>query len=300
MEARNREEWLKVRRLGVGGSDAPAVLGLSKWKTPLEVYLEKIGETPDGPITSSMEWGIRLEKIVREAYSDKTGRAVTLPNKILVHPVHKWMFANLDGITDDHRILECKTSAFEKDWGEPGTDEIPLHYLIQVQHQMAVTNFPRTDVAVLIGGRDFLIYTVVADPTTQGSIIDMEHAFMQRVWKKDPPPPVSTEDATLAYRRSEPKAIFAEKNIEDMVLAMKDLKGQLSKLENEIENYSLDIRLFMGFNDTLIGAEGQTLATWKSTKDSMKFDEETFKRENPELYAKYLNPKPGHRRFLLK
>src|SRR5512139_912790 len=97
-----REEWLKERSNGIGGSDAAPICGLSPWKSAYQVWLEKRGEA-DGPQQDNepMFWGRTLEPVIRQRYADVTGRTVTVPNEILVHPKYDWMLASLDGIAGD-------------------------------------------------------------------------------------------------------------------------------------------------------------------------------------------------------
>jgi putative phage-type endonuclease len=142
MDAQIYEE----RKKGIGGSDAPAVLGVSPWCTPYQVYLEKTGQIDRSLEDSeSMFWGRTLEPVIRQRYADVTGRRVIIPDRILRHPGFGFMIGNLDGIAQDNRVLEVKTARTPEGWGEPGSNEIPDPYMIQVQHYMAITAFPVAD-----------------------------------------------------------------------------------------------------------------------------------------------------------
>jgi putative phage-type endonuclease len=189
------------RRRGIGGSDAPAILGVSKWRTPLDIYLEKRGEGEPQPESPAMRWGTALEPVVRQAYADLTGETVRVPG-LLVHPERLWMLAHVDGLTESGRLVEIKTARMADGWGEPGTDEIPDAYLIQVQHYLSVTAISVADVAVLIGGSDFRVYEVPADADLQGVIVAAEVDFWDRVQTGRPPDPVSLADAKPGDRRS--------------------------------------------------------------------------------------------------
>lgn len=104
-EGLTREEWLALRRRGIGGSDVAAILGLSKWHSPLDVYRDKIGEGADQPDSPAMEWGRRLEPVIREKYAEATGLAVEKPDLMLISGDHPYMVADLDGICSDGRSL---------------------------------------------------------------------------------------------------------------------------------------------------------------------------------------------------
>ena len=86
-----------------------------------------------------------------------------LPEKILYHSKYPFMLASLDGFTDDNRVVEIKTARSGKGWGEPGSNEIPDYYILQVQHYMIVTGFEVTDVPVSIAGGSPELYEVPAD-----------------------------------------------------------------------------------------------------------------------------------------
>jgi putative phage-type endonuclease len=186
--ADDRATFLANRLTGLGGSDAAVALGVSPWRTPLELYLEKRGEIPPIDETEPMRWGKLLEPVIRQRYSDMTGRTVRVP-PFMRHPKHEFITAHPDGITDDMRLFEAKTARSADGWGEQGSDQIPQYYLLQVQHYMLVTATPVSDVAVLIGGSDFRTYEVPADVELQEMIVEGEAAFWRRVQEGNPPEP---------------------------------------------------------------------------------------------------------------
>jgi putative phage-type endonuclease len=294
-----REEWLAERRKGLGGSDAAAVVGLSPYRTPLQVYLDKIGELVEEVSSPAIHWGNVLEPILRQEYSNQTGRVVYLPQGVLKHEKHPFMLATLDGYTDDGRVVELKTTRFPDDWGEPGTDEIPQHYLLQVQHYMAVTKFPVADVAVLIGGQDFRIYEVPADKEIQEMMIEAEAKFWEQVEKQIPPEPRSAEDILLRFRISNGKPIEASPEILDRVKLLKDLKAELKTTEEAVEQIVNEVKIYMGEFDTLTLGD-MPLISWKNTKAGQEFNEKQFKEDHSDLYTEYLVEKAPSRRFLVK
>jgi putative phage-type endonuclease len=192
MNAENREGWLALRRTGIGGSDAPAIMGISPWRTPLEVYFEKIGLAPALEESEPMRWGNLLEPVIRAEYARRTGYTVRYePNESLPHPKYAFMRASFDGLAFPReaptRVLQCKASRSADAWGEPGTDEVPEVYNIQVQHEMAVAHSPVADIAVLIAGSDFRIYQVEADRELQEMLIEAEAMFWSRVQAREEP-----------------------------------------------------------------------------------------------------------------
>jgi putative phage-type endonuclease len=197
-------EQRELRHRGIGGSEAAAALGLSPWMTAFELYHVKrapLAEESDAPW---LRWGQLLEPVVRDEYARETGRAVTAKNETLRHPEpdRPWMLCTPDGITACGRLYEGKIARMGgPEWGEPGTDQVPLPYLIQVQHNMAVTGLPVADLAVLIGNSDFRVYTIAADAELQQQIAEAEAAFWQRVLDGTPPDPDWQSRRTLAALR---------------------------------------------------------------------------------------------------
>lgn len=180
-------EQLAERRTGIGGSDCAAVLGLSTYKTALELYLEKRGELANSyEETEDMWWGRMMEPIVRQKYAEKTGRVVLMPPGTLRHPEHPFMLAHIDGYTTDRRGYEGKTAFRSLGWGEEGSDEVPQSYLLQCHHYLTVCQFPVWDVAVLIG-RKYATYEIPADHEMSEMLIEAETDFMRRVREGDPP-----------------------------------------------------------------------------------------------------------------
>ena len=126
----NREQWLTVRKGGIGSSDAAAAVGLNPYKSQLGLWLEKTGrdgglpKTDPNDETSPMYWGTLLESIVAAHYTKRTGHKVRRINAVLQHRREAWMLANLDREVigaADVQILECKTAGMNGATPSPGT-----------------------------------------------------------------------------------------------------------------------------------------------------------------------------------
>jgi putative phage-type endonuclease len=300
-----RDEWLAARRSGIGGSDAAAVLGLSRWRSPLDVYLDKTGEAGDPEDTPAMYWGRRLERVILEAYVEQTGLAVDAPvgvYRLLRSSERPWQLYSPDAMADD-RLVEIKTARTSEGWGEPGTDEVPDDYAIQVQHGMAVTGLQRCDVAVLIGGSDFRVYTVERDDALIAHLIAAEAAFWARVERRDPPPPRTYTEAQRLWGRSEPprSPVYATDEVEAAYRELLSVRDQLAELERRKEELQALLCAEMADRgDTLIGASGQPIATWTLVKARETFDAKSFGKDHPDLYAAYLRTGAPTRRFNIK
>lgn len=305
MNAPTRAEWLEARRTGIGGSDVAPILGLSKWSTPLQVYQQKRGELGEQPENDAMRWGRYLEPVVRQAYADQTGNEVRVLPTMIRHPVHEFMVANLDGfVAPEHaprRVFEAKTARSADGWGEPGTDQIPQPYLLQVQHYLAVTGFIVADVAVLIGGSDFRLYEVPEDRELQEMLVDAEHEFWQRVQRGDPPEPVTVADAVARWgRSSRADCVMATDEVTLALQTVRAARASIQQAEAIEESAKAVILRALGECDTLVDATGKTLATWKASAPPMRFDASALKAAHPELHAQFLKPGDPSRRFLLK
>lgn len=301
----NREQWLAQRRTGIGGSDVAAILGLSRYATPLSVYQEKRGEIEPQADNDAMRWGRYLEPVVRQAYADETGNEVRVLDELVRHPANDFMIANLDGFvlpeSGPRRVFEAKTSRTSEGWGEPGSDQIPQPYLLQVQHYMAVSGFTIADVAVLIGGSDFRIYEVPEDLELQQMMIEAEDEFWQRVLKGEPPEPVSYADVQARFgRSSKTNSVLAGDDVLQALQALRELKTQAKNIELAEEQCKAVVMMAMGESDTLIGPQGHTVATWKASAAPKRFDNIAFKAKHPDLYDLFVSVGEPSRRFLLK
>jgi len=297
----DREAWLLERMTGIGGSDAAAVMGLSKWRTPLDVFLDKRGEGSPVVENESMRWGTVLEPAIRQEYAERTGQVVRVPEAIIRHPQRPYMLATLDGVTDSGRLLEIKTARNAEGWGEVGTSDIPEAYLIQVQHYLTVTALSVADVAVLISGSDFRIYEVPADPELQDLIVGAESSFWRMVEAGEPPPPKTAEDAMRRFRTVRPGAsVTATQEIEDIVANLARMRTAAAELEGMQDAHKALVMGFTGAAETLVDLKGNALVTWKQQKGAARFDTAAFKADSPDLYAEYVKAGEPTRRFLLK
>jgi len=295
-------KWLEERRKGIGGSDIAAIMGLSPFKTAYQVYREKRKEVEDWQGNELTDWGKRMEPAIRQWYSDKTGRDVRLPDKIMYHPQHPFMLASLDGFTDDGRVVEIKTARSGKNWGEPETNQIPDYYAVQVHHYMTITGFQVADIPVSIAGSSPSLYIVEADKEISEMIIEACAKFWERVQSGNPPDPVTYADAVARYGKSNAEgSVIASEGALAGVAELKHLIAQRKELEAVEEDVKGRIIRFLGEQaDTLIDSAGQTLVTYKLANGRKSFDAKAFEKDHPNLYQKYIKTSEPQRRFLLK
>ncbi|MFB5148015.1 lambda-exonuclease family protein [Burkholderia orbicola] len=305
----SREDWLAVRRTGIGGSDAAAAVGLNPYMSPLELWLDKTGRAdglpgPDPDDTSSPTyWGTLLEPIVAASYTKQTGNRVRRINAVLRHPTIPFMLANLDreivGVPDV-QILECKTA------GEFGArlwrEGVPEYVQIQVQHQLAVTGKSAADVAVLICGQALEVHRIERDDGLIARLIELEARFWRFVESDTPPPADGSESADRALRHLYPGHGETIDFSDDQRLssAFADLVAVRAEIETRQQleaQFKQAIQEAMGDATRALFETGSV--SFKRSKDSASIDLERLLADHPSLEQQYAISKPGSRRFLV-
>jgi putative phage-type endonuclease len=193
-----REAWLEERRKGVGGSDAAAALGQSRRKTMFELFQEKIGNTNlieagglDG--IERIEFGKAMEGVIAAMYAKRYSLKLRRHNRIAQHTKHRFMLASYDRTIDGRREgLECKNVdglAFRfGEWGEEHSDQVPLEYLMQCHHYLAVSGYEVWHLAACVGGNQLKVYHIERDPEMIDMIVDGEAEFWKFVERCEAPP----------------------------------------------------------------------------------------------------------------
>ena len=295
----DRTAWLAERRRGIGGSDAAAALGLSKWTTPLELYADKLGEAEAKAESDAMRFGTLLEPIVREEASRRTGMTIHQDDAPRVSTEFPWMRVNLDGWFNPAVLFEAKTARSDAGWGEPGTDDIPADYILQNQHAMVVTGARLVRIAVLIAGSDFRMYEQQHNPSLAELIIEGERAFWQCVQTRTPPDPTTLAEINLRWRQAESRSIELSPEGAAAVRRLAEVREQIKALEAEGEQCEQIIKSELREADVAT-TDGVVAVTWRQAKPTRAVDWKRIEAEHPALVAQYAAEKPGSRRFLIK
>jgi putative phage-type endonuclease len=293
-------EFHEARRLGIGGSDCAPALGMSKWKTPLQLYLEKIGESEPQDETWDMARGKAMEPLLRQHFADTFGVEVRLPKSAMVSEKYPFMRYSPDGLCDGKVLPEFKTARYAAGWGTPGTDEVPQEYLLQVQHGLIVTGYEVARPSVSIGFGEPVYYEVPPDKELQEMIIEREAEFWQRVQDRNPPDPISNDDVALRWRNVHPGNITATPEVFTAMLKLIGVREDIKTLEIEKENCEVFIKAFMGEKDVLIRDTGETMATWKERKGGERINAKRLRAEQPVIAAQYTETGEPGRTFLVK
>lgn len=285
----SHEDWLRLRKKGIGGSDASAVCGLNPWRSPIDVYMDKTKEKIEEKDSEAMRVGRDLEEYVADRFCEATGKKVRRLNAVLQHDEHDWMIGDVDRvIVGEDALLECKTANayMAEKWADGA---IPEQYEIQCHHYMAVTGKKKVYIACLIMGIDFVWRVVERDEEIIQNLISIEKDFWENnVLAKRMPPPDGSEAAGDAIRE-----IYAASR--PQVLELSNLTGKMTRyneivelqgmLDVEKEMIKQEIQLHMGEADTAL--VGNRKVTWKTQKGRTSIDSKRLKEELPEVYERY-------------
>jgi len=309
----SRDEWLQLRKQGIGSSDAAAAVGLNPYQSMLELWLVKTGRDQDLPKpdfeddSSPLYWGNILEPIVAQHYSQRTGHKVRRVNAILQHPdpALPWMLANLDYRVSGCatvNLLECKTA------GEYGArlwrNGVPEYVQLQVQHQLAVTGEQAADVCVLICGQQIQIHRIKRDDELIARLIELEQQFWHYVETDTPPPADGSASAQAALRALYSQDagtvldLSTDPDLNQTFDQYLDLRQQIEQAEQQEEHLKQQLQQRMGDASQAVFAKGSV--SWKRSKDSLSLDSKRLLKDQPHLLQQYPLHKAGSRRFLVQ
>ena len=296
-------DWLEHRKTGIGDSDASVVCGINRYKSPVELWLDKTGQLPPQEAGEAAYWGTQLESIVRAEFTKRTGIEVSQVKQLLQSEEYPFMLANLDGICEvpdvGTCVFEAKTASAYRagEW----EDTIPDEYMLQVQHYMAVTGYAGTYIAVLIGGNTFKWRFVERDEELISMLIELETAFWNHV-QDSTPPPLDGSDASAKFlaerfHDSIPKShITLPDTAADLLSQYDEACEELEIVTERKQKAENLLKEMMGENE--VGTTGDRIVTWKSVSQE-RLDSKTLKAEHPALCKKYTS-KSSYRRFTIK
>ena len=263
------EVWHALRKDGITATDVSVIAGLNPYKTPYQLWAEKLGKFTPDPVGPAAVRGILLENAVAEFYEMETGRELRRSNGIVRLKQINWVMASLDRtIVGEEGLVEIKTSTSPR-WS---LHPVPPEVVAQVQWQMFVTGAPWVDVAVLLGGLVFRIERVKADWRYQSELFVKAERFREALATETPPalqgqdsdalaaavPQVSEEYETATAGIDRVAALYAEKQYESKLL------------DEELQNLAISLKEAIGEKAGVVG-NGWS-ATWKQNKPSLKTD----------------------------
>ena len=308
----NNQDFTHDRTKYLGGSDIGAILGLSKYRTPMDVWLEKTGKAVNEANNLPIRFGTFAEEFVASEYAQATGYQVAHQIEPITHQEHSYLQGHIDRLVFTNAIdanakpshlLECKTANpfARSDWGEVGSDEVPMSYLAQCHWYLALTQLERCDLAVLFGNSEFRIYQIEHDIELENALVEQAITFWeQHVITDIPPSPKNLGDyQRLFHTEVAGKTITASTQTIELIAQFHALTQELKGKEDAITHIKEQIMAQMGDAEKL-SYQDQIVATWKKPKASMRFDSKRFELEHPDLYPQYQSPIANSRRLVIK
>jgi len=298
-----REEWLRLRREGIGGSDALAVLGLDPWKNRMEVYLDKTGDPrAEREQTDAMEWGNYCESPIAEWFTYKTGIRVRRCG-LMRHVDRPWQRVSVDRLTADGGILEIKNTNYHRrrEWEDDEGEIVADGAEAQAQHAMAVTGLPHAWFAAQVGGQPPVIRRIDRDEAFIADLTAVEEEFWALVEARTPPALEGRASADLIARLY-PEADdgkTAELSATDVAL-LREYRKELAN-ENAAKARKDEIKaLITAAMGTASAAsyEGETVARWAPRKKTSvpKENIAVLREKYPDVAAEVITEK-GFRQF---
>ena len=307
---KNREEWLAGRGKGIGASEAGTVVGLNPWCTPYQLWRRKKGIDPPVEENFAMRAGHYLEDAVSLFFRDETKAHIIKSSTddytiydaerpyLRVSPDRTYWAEGCRHNEAEKSILECKTTQMGID-----PDNLPKHWFCQLQMNLGVGEYKDGALAWLTQGREFGYRLIEFDEEFYAWLSGEVSEFWTRYIVGDEEPPCyDAQDVMLKFtRHKEGKTVEATEDIIEQIERLKIIKENQSKIETERSEIENNLKLFFADAETITDMQGNTLATWKAPKPSMKFDQKAWEAATPEdERAKWYHEVQGARRLLVK
>lgn len=297
----SHDEWMRLRKSGIGGSDAGAVCGLNPYSSPMKVFMDKTSAEIKELDSEAVRQGHDLEDYAARRFMEATGLKVRRSNFMYRSTQHPFMIADIDRfVAGEDAGLECKTaSAYNADKWKDG--DIPLNYIMQCYHYMAVTGKRTWYLAAVILGREFTYRKLVWDDALIEHLIEVEEAFWKNYVEAGiiPPPDGSTvcDEVLEQYFHTAKKERKIELvGFDDKLKRREEILLSISSLQEEQKKIEQEVKLFMQDNEAAYSGKYQV--SW-SNVDTTRLDTRRIKQEQPEIYKNYAKVSSS-RRFQVK
>lgn len=254
----------------LGSSDMAAVLGLSPWKTALDVYLEKRGEVPPADVDPEkaklFRRGKRLEPVIVNMLEEERGLQIVARNERYRDAEHPFLACEVDAeaLVEGERVnVECKTAHHFTAWkyGEEGTDEVPVEYACQAMYALMVTGRSRCIFGVLFGADNLVVYDLTRDEDT----VKAMRAQAVRFWHDHvlagvPPEPRTFEDVCKLFRKAPASEVEASPEVQALCIELQRVKDAARVADERQVEIKYEIGKFMlGESGIMLGTKGRLL-----------------------------------------
>lgn len=296
-----REEWLRLRKTGLGGSDAGAVCGMNPYSGPLKVFRDKTCEEIEEQDSEVLRQGRDLEDYVAQRFMEASGLKVRRSNYMYRSKEYPFMIADVDRlVAGEDAGLECKTvSAYNADKWKDGN--IPLHYIIQCYHYMAVLNKKAWYIAAVILGQGFIWKKLVWDDSLIAAVVKIEKDFWDRYVRNGRMPlpdgsKVCDEIIANYFSHAEKQGSMELVGFDEKLKRRDEILGMIAELETEQKRIEQEVKLLMKENE--LAVSGKYRVSWSSV-DTARLDTKRLRQEKPEVYQDYTKVFSS-RRFIVK
>ena len=285
----SNEEWLRLRKTGIGGSDAGSICGVNPFGSPMKVYYDKTSSNIEELDNEAVRQGHDLEDYVAQRFMEATGLKVRRSNFMYRSTEYPFMIADVDRLViGEDAGLECKTaSAYNTDKWKDGN--IPLHYIMQCYHYMAVTGKRTWYIAAVILGREFTYRKLVWDDDLIAQMISVENNFWENhVLPRVLPSPDGSDicnDILNEYFHSARKGSSIKLDgFDDKLKRRAEIMEQIEQLKQEQGMIEQEVKLYMKDNE--YASSGNYRISWSSVQ-STRLDTKRMKEEQPDIYRDY-------------
>lgn len=292
------------RHRRIGGRDAAAILGFSKYAGPIDAYARIVEGRENSIDPFHAKRGQLLEPVIRELAVMKYGWELAPNPGVTLDPKREWCAASPDDLLWEGGVeYKSVDPRLYREYGEEDTDEVPPDHLIQCAHYMAVFDQPCWWVVAYFGGSDLRRYLIRRDLELEGLWEDTCARFWRdHILAMSPPPPDATEgyQAWLAQKYPSvlsPYLLPATPEATRWVEQLKAAKAAAKEAEAKEQEARNNLQALIGAADGIEG-DGWKM-TWKWTKGAPRTAWKTIVEEagiSPELVAKHTK-QDGHRTF---
>lgn len=297
----DRQDWLKARQSGLGGSEVAAVLGLSPYKTPYQVWLDKKAQEVNDSTSEPAFWGTVLEEPIAQVFSQRSGLKIQRVNQMMRHVDHSFALANIDraivnpdiagnvrfksGALTTDQILEVKTASayLKKMWGTED-DHVPDYYMTQCQWYLGITGVELCHLAVLIGGQEYRHYKITRDDELITMLLDTGKYFWETYVESNvEPDPQTLNDCALRWStHSNGRIIEADNELIDIINQYRGKQSIIKNEESLLEDLKFQIVKTMEDAEAIVGQDGKTILTYKG-QTANRIDSKAFRAAHPDL-----------------
>ena len=297
----SNQEWLTLRKTGIGGSDAGSICGVNPFGSPMKVFYDKTSGKVEELDNEAVRQGHDLEDYVAQRFMEASGLKVRRSNFMYRSVEHPFMIADVDRLViGEDAGLECKTaSAYNADKWKDG--EIPLHYIMQCYHYMAVTGKRTWYIAAVILGREFTYRKLVWDDKLIAQLVSMEKNFWENhvaagVLPSPDGSDICSEVLNEYFHSARKGSTIRLDGFDEKLKRRAEIMEQIGRLQQEQNSIEQEVKLYMQDNE--YAASDNYKVSW-SNVESTRLDSKRIREEQPDIYKTYVKQSVS-RRFQIK